>query len=180
MSIKEAIYDLADEYGSSAPHVGTKLDAIDALTDALAGENKAKSKSVEEAVANLKSYLPETPTGNLNITANGDNINVAQYATASVDVQPQSYSLSVDQSVEHGTITFHDPTASDSTPITSAKVGQYVFATCVPDTGYVVLDPNIVQLNVDDAQIGLYGDFDGALFVMPPSNVSAFTSFGTE
>lgn len=71
MSIKEAIYDLADEYGSSAPHVGTKLDAIDALTDALAGENKAKSKSVEEAVANLKSYLPSGATlGTKTITAN--------------------------------------------------------------------------------------------------------------
>ena len=62
-------------------------DALDALTDALAGENVQGAQTIADAFAILGEHLDDNaPSGKIIITENGTDIDVAQYATADVSV----------------------------------------------------------------------------------------------
>lgn len=87
MTIADELNAIAVAQGGTASTDGTIAGAIDALNDALAGSDQERAKSIEAAIALLGQHIGgASPTGTIEITENGEGINVAQYAYADVNV----------------------------------------------------------------------------------------------
>ena len=69
------------------PQTDLIIDSLDAITKAYGGTPNDSNLIVDklEDIAGV-AHSGITPTGNIEITENGENINVAQYATATVNV----------------------------------------------------------------------------------------------
>ena len=114
-TITEAIVAAAIAKGAAATSkADTITDAIDLLTDTLAGEDKSAGATIAEAIAALTPYIGTvTPTGTKSITANGTGIDVAAYETVDVAVpNPSTGTLEI---TEDGT---YDVTAYASVHVT--------------------------------------------------------------
>ena len=99
MTIAQAFNEITVAQGGTPSNSGTVAGAIDALNDALAGSDQPAEQSIEAAVRLLGQHIGggPTPTGTINITENGEGIDVAQYAYADVSVSggsSQEYSIS--------------------------------------------------------------------------------------
>ena len=115
MTIANAFNEIAVAHGGTASTSGTIAGAIDALNDALAGSDQEAAATIEDAVRLLGNHIGggSTPTGTIEITENGENIDVAQYAYADVNVSgggSQEYTISCYE---------YDEDAGTFTPISS-------------------------------------------------------------
>ena len=63
MSIHDAFNDIAEAQGGTASTDGTIIGAIDALTDALAGEDAERAKSIEGAIRMMGQYIGGSSNG---------------------------------------------------------------------------------------------------------------------
>ena len=94
MTIAQAFNDIAVAHGGTASASGTIAGAIDALNDALAGSDQQAASTIEGAVRLLGNHIGgSTPTGTIEITENGEGIDVTQYAYADVNVSGGSSDL---------------------------------------------------------------------------------------
>lgn len=87
MTIAQEFNKLAVAHGGTADSSGTIAGAIDALNDALAGSDQPAAQTIEEAVKRLGEHIGGgSVSGTIEITENGEGIDVAQYAYADVNV----------------------------------------------------------------------------------------------
>ena len=87
MTIAQEFNKLAVAHGGTADSSGTIAGAIDALNDALAGSDQPAAQTIEEAVKRLGEHIGGgSASGTIEITENGEGIDVAQYAYADVNV----------------------------------------------------------------------------------------------
>lgn len=95
MTIADELNKIAVAQGGTASDDGIS-GAIDALNDALAGSDQEAAQSIEGAIALLGQHIGggSTPTGTIEITENGEGIDVAQYAYADVSVSGGSSDFS--------------------------------------------------------------------------------------
>ena len=177
MTIAQAFNDIATAQGGTPSSSGTIAGAIDALNDALAGSDQECAQTIEGAVRLLGSHIGggSTPTGTIEITENGENIDVAQYAYADVNVSgggSHTYELTYELST--GTIEFYDPSDpnynDNPTPITSATAGMFVSFAYLVDGEYAEELPQYFSLSAGDNNIPYDEMWQ---FVMPAANVSA-------
>ncbi len=88
MTIASAFNEIAVAQGGAASKTGSIAGAIDALNDALAGSDQQGAETIEDAVRLLGDHIGggPTPSGTIEITENGEGIDVASYAYADVSV----------------------------------------------------------------------------------------------
>jgi hypothetical protein len=88
MSIHDAFNDIAVEQGGIASTDGTIIGAIDALTDALAGEDAERAKSIEGAIRLLGEHIGSAASSGTytfsiwNVDSTGTMATDGDYATA--------------------------------------------------------------------------------------------------
>lgn len=88
MTIASAFNEITAAQGGTPDNSGTIAGAVDALADALAGEDVPQGRTIEDNVRLLGDYIGgggPTPTGTIEIDENG-TYDVAAYASANVDV----------------------------------------------------------------------------------------------
>ena len=194
MTIAQAFNDIAVAHGGTASASGTIAGAIDALNDALAGSDQAAAETIEDAVRLLGAHIGggSTPTGTIEITENGENIDVAQYAYADVNVSggsAQSYSIAADDT-ENGSFVFKlldlETEQSYGSAITKANAGQAVEIVTTHDDEYqigqvdvyAVIDPeNDTYLNLPQKSTVDIDDNELLWFVMPEHDVRVSVEF---
>lgn len=88
------------EYDGATP--STVTDALNALADVLSGDDAPDAKTIAEAIGNVNGEFSPVASGNVSITENGTEVDVAQYATASVAVP--AYVISFDANGGTGTV----------------------------------------------------------------------------
>lgn len=87
MTIASAFNDIATAHGGTPSDSGSIASAIDALNDALAGSDQEAAQDIEGAVRLLGQHIGGgSASGTIEITENGEGIDVAQYAYADVNV----------------------------------------------------------------------------------------------
>lgn len=88
MTIAQAFNDITTAQGGTPNAGGTIAGAIDALNDTLAGSDQPSANTIEGAIRLLGAHIGGgvTPSGTIEITENGEGIDVAQYAYADVNV----------------------------------------------------------------------------------------------
>ena len=87
MTIASAFNEIAVAQGGAASKTGSIAGAIDALNDALAGSDQQGAETIEDAVRLLGDHIGGgSVSGTIEITENGEGIDVAQYAYADVNV----------------------------------------------------------------------------------------------
>ena len=84
--IKKAIFDVAGANGYDGTEPRTIIAALDALTDTLAGSDVDSANNISDAISTLSPSMGAVPSGTLSITANGENIDVTEYAAVDVAV----------------------------------------------------------------------------------------------
>lgn len=86
MTIADAFNEITIAQGGTPNYSGTIASAIDALNDALAGSDQPAETTIEGAVRLLGQHIGGSVSGTIEITENGEGIDVAQYAYADVNV----------------------------------------------------------------------------------------------
>lgn len=86
MTIADAFNEITVAQGGTPNYSGTIAAAIDALNDALAGSDQPAETTIEGAVRLLGQHIGGSVSGTIEITENGEGIDVAQYAYADVNV----------------------------------------------------------------------------------------------
>jgi hypothetical protein len=88
MTIAQAFNDITVAQGGTPSKGGTITGAIDALNDTLAGSDQKPAQTIEGAIRLLGAHIGGgvAPSGTIEITENGEGIDVAQYAYADVSV----------------------------------------------------------------------------------------------
>lgn len=86
MTIADAFNEITVAQGGTPNYSGTIAAAIDALNDALAGSDQPAETTIEGAVRLLGQHIGGSASGTIEITENGEGIDVAQYAYADVNV----------------------------------------------------------------------------------------------
>lgn len=88
MTIAQAFNEITLAQGGTPSKGGTIAGAIDALNDTLAGSDQPSANTIEGAIRLLGSHIGGgvAPSGTIEITENGEGIDVAQYAYADVNV----------------------------------------------------------------------------------------------
>ena len=87
MTIAQAFDEITVQHGGTASKSGSIASAIDALNDALAGSDQEAAQDIEGAVRLLGQHIGGgSASGTIEITENGEGIDVAQYAYADVNV----------------------------------------------------------------------------------------------
>jgi len=96
MTIAQAFNDITLAQGGTPNAGGTIAGAIDALNDTLAGSDQPSASTIEGAIRLLGEHIGGgvAPSGTIEITENGEGIDVAQYAYADVNVAGGSSDLS--------------------------------------------------------------------------------------
>lgn len=91
MTIADAFNEITIAQGGTPNYSGTIASAIDALNDALAGSDQPAALTIEGAVRLLGQHIGGSVSGTIEITENGEGIDVAQYAYADVNVSGTEY-----------------------------------------------------------------------------------------
>ena len=140
MTIAQEFNKLAVSHGGTADSSGTIAGAIDALNDALAGSDQPAAQTIEEAVKRLGEHIGGgSASGTIEITENGEGIDVAQYAYADVNVSGGGGGTCMVYAVEmadgtpqqpQGTIKVGDTTYASSD--TSTVMGMTVYGYELP------------------------------------------------
>lgn len=88
MTIAQAFNEITIAQGGTPSTGGTITGAIDALNDTLAGSDQPSANTIEGAIRLLGAHIGGgvAPSGTIEITENGEGIDVAQYAYADVNV----------------------------------------------------------------------------------------------
>lgn len=88
MSIAQAFNEITEAQGGAPSSSGSIASAIDALNDTLAGSDQPGAATIEDAVRLLGQHIGggPAPSGTIEITENGEGIDVASYAYADVSV----------------------------------------------------------------------------------------------
>lgn len=88
MTIAQAFNEITLAQGGTPNAGGTIAGAIDALNDTLAGSDQQPAQTIEGAIRLLGAHIGGgvAPSGTIEITENGEGIDVAQYAYADVNV----------------------------------------------------------------------------------------------
>ena len=86
MTIADAFNEIAAAQGGEPNYSGTIAAAIDAVNDALAGSDQPSAQTIEGAVRLLGQHIGGSVSGTIEITENGEGVDVAQYAYADVNV----------------------------------------------------------------------------------------------
>lgn len=88
MTIAQAFNEITIAQGGTPNAGGTIAGAIDALNDTLAGSDQKPAQTIEGAIRLLGAHIGGgvAPSGTIEITENGEGIDVAEYAYADVNV----------------------------------------------------------------------------------------------
>ena len=91
MTIAGEFNKITEKLGGDPSTSGTITGAIDALNDTLAGSDQPAALTIEGAVRLLGQHIGGSVSGTIEITENGEGIDVAQYAYADVNVSGTEY-----------------------------------------------------------------------------------------
>lgn len=131
MTIAQAFNEITVAQGGTPSNSGTVAGAIDALNDALAGSDQPAEQTIEAAVRLLGQHIGggSTPTGTINITENGEGIDVAQYAYADVSVSGGGLVTILDDDLTftYGANSFDNPEARYATT-DSSIINEFALA----------------------------------------------------
>lgn len=86
MTIAGEFNKITEAQGGTPSTSGTIVGAIDALNDTLAGSDQPAALTIEGAVRLLGQHIGGSVSGTIEITENGEGIDVAQYEYADVNV----------------------------------------------------------------------------------------------
>ena len=101
-TIASEIMAIAIENGYEGAEAQTIAGAINILADTLAGEDEADGATIASAIRGLASLVGPVPSGTISITENGEDIDVAAYSKATVNVpNPSTGTLNITENGEN-------------------------------------------------------------------------------